>query len=221
MRKITKKNNFAYLFAALTMLLFFAALSREIEGTLFEGLVDASTVAALLLGVHSLKSERSWSWAVYIMALTLALLLLAKSLLGREVSEFASLLILLLFFSGSFWLSVRQIVMSRIVDANMMIGSVVLYLLLGLAWTALYLLLIKGFPEGFSGLEPLPWQENFLHVAYYSFVTLTTLGYGDIAPRCSLCRFFVLAEAVAGVFYVAVIVSSLVSARMNDNGGEK
>ena len=68
------------------------------------------------------------------------------------------------------------------------------------------------YPDAFIGLEPIAWQENYPRVAYYSFVTLTTLGYGDILPKNSIAEFFVYSEAVVGVFYMAIIVASLVSA---------
>ncbi len=48
-------------------------------------------------------------------------------------------------------------------------------------------------------------------MAYYSFVTLTTLGYGDILPKNHLAEFFAYMEAVVGVFYMAIIVATLVS----------
>ncbi len=55
---------------------------------------------------------------------------------------------------------------------------------------------------------------------YYSFVTLATLGYGDIVPDTSLTRSVAIVEAVIGQFYVAIVVAVLVSAfvaqRMQD-----
>ena len=103
----------------------------------------------------------------------------------------------------------------------MIIGSAVLYLLIGLLWTVIYLLLLMIYPDAFIGLEQIAWQENYPRVAYYSFVTLTTLGYGDISPNNSIAQFFVYSEAIAGVFFMALIVSSLVSARLMDKSETK
>jgi len=55
-------------------------------------------------------------------------------------------------------------------------------------------------------------KDNFI---YFSFVTLTTLGFGDLLPVSPLARFLVYMEAVTGVFYMAIVVSSLVGARMS------
>ncbi len=61
-------------------------------------------------------------------------------------------------------------------------------LLLGLMWAIAYLMLLHVFPDSFHGLKPGPWHENFSDAAYFSFVTLTTLGYGDILPVTPLAR---------------------------------
>ena len=78
----------------------------------------------------------------------------------------------------------------------------------------IYLLILVMDPHAFSGIEAGNWQEIFSRVAYYSFVTLTTLGYGDILPTNHIAEFFVYMEAIIGVFYMAIIVSSLISLRL-------
>jgi hypothetical protein len=87
-------------------------------------------------------------------------------------------------------------------------------MLLGLTWAIIYLILLSIDPEAFSGIDTGSWQELFASVSYYSFVTLTTLGYGDILPKNHLAEFFVYMETIIGVFYMAIIVSSLVSLRL-------
>lgn len=216
MSTISSENNFNYLFIALVSLLFSMAIFRYIESTWLSNLIEILFVATLLLGVHSLKSERSWMWAVYIMTSILFIIFISKQFLHNQtLIDVTHLIILLTFFIGSFFLSFKQILMSKEITQNMIIGSVVLFLLLGVIWSTLYLLLLIVFPDGFNGLEALSWKENFSQVTYFSFVTLTTLGYGDISPKNSITRFFVYSEAIVGVFYMAIIVSSLVSARLS------
>jgi voltage-gated potassium channel Kch len=76
-------------------------------------------------------------------------------------------------------------------------------------------------PSAFSGVEAANWQQGFSRIAYYSFVTLTTLGYGDILPTNHVAEFFVYMEAIIGVFYMAIIVSSLISLRLSAMETEK
>lgn len=216
MNVISNKNNFIYLLYALILLLFSSAFTHQLKDLLPNNFNELVLVIVFLLGVHSLKSEKSWIWSVYFMAFVTAVLFILKKTVNDSILfEYIHLLIFLSFFVGSFALSAKQILISEHVNKNMIVGSVVLYLLLGLIWTTIYLLIIMIFPDSFNGLEALPWQENFSKVSYYSFVTITTLGYGDISPKNSIAEFFVLSEAVVGVFYMAIIVSSLISARLN------
>jgi len=216
MSTISSQNNFSYLFVALLTLLFSMAIFKYIESSWLSNLVEILFFATLLLGVHSLKSEQSWIWAVYIMTLSLFVIFLTKQLIHNQtLIDVIHLIVLLIFFIGSFFLSFKQILMSKEITQNMIVGSLVLFLLLGLIWSTLYLLLLIIFPHGFNGLDALSWKENFSHVTYFSFVTLTTLGYGDISPNNSITQFFVYIESIVGVFYMAIIVSSLVSARLS------
>lgn len=61
-------------------------------------------------------------------------------------------------------------------------------------------------------MEAAPWVDNFSTVTYFSFVSLTTLGYGDISPAEPFSRVVVYLEAVIGVFYMAIVVASLIGA---------
>ncbi len=216
MKKLSHENNFHYLFTALMLLLFSMALLHQIQTPWLNNIIELIILLVLLVGAHTLQTDKPWRWTVYFMALTLIVFVsMQKMFQTTFIVEYFHLFILLFFFIGSFKLSFKQIIMSTEINQNMLVGSIVLYLLLGLIWTIFYLLLLNISPEAFNGLESLPWQENFSRVAYYSFVTLTTLGYGDISPRNSVSEFFVYSEAIVGVFYMAIIVSSMVSARLN------
>ncbi|NVO99518.1 two pore domain potassium channel family protein, partial [Photobacterium damselae subsp. damselae] len=92
---------------------------------------------------------------------------------------------------------------------------VALFLLLGLMWAILYLILLEFDPNSFTGMESMPWGDNFSNAAYFSFVTLTTLGYGDISPITPIAQVIVYLEAIVGVFYMAIVVSSLVSSNQS------
>jgi len=216
MSKISKNNNFKYLFVALTSLLFFMALINEIKNPFLDNMIEIVILLVLFVGVHSIKSERSWTYAVYIMIAILFLVFISRNFFwDSPIIGYIHIFLLLAFFMGSFHLSAMQIFTSQEVDENMIMGSVVLFLLLGLIWTMLYLLILYIFPDSFNGLEALRWQDNFSKIAYFSFVTLTTLGYGDISPSNTVSQFFVYSEAIVGVFYIAVIVSTLVAARVD------
>jgi hypothetical protein len=88
-------------------------------------------------------------------------------------------------------------------------GAVAVYLLLGLVWASAYALVHHLRPGAFTGsLDAAALPQTWI---YYSFVTITTTGYGDIAPVHPVARSLAIAEAVAGQLYIAITLARLVS----------
>jgi len=96
------------------------------------------------------------------------------------------------------------------VDLNIIVGSVALYIIIGYIFSIFYTLLLEFRPMAFKGIEVAAWYDNLPTTTYFSFVTLTTLGYGDISPAIPLAQVIVILEAVTGMFYLAAIVASLI-----------
>ena len=214
MKQISQKNNFVYLFFALLIFLFSAAIMSEFPRSLGQDIFSIVTILMLILSIKSLKTERTWKGAVYALIVSFVILTVLGKLFDHQLNVYLILIILLMFFIGSFTTAAKQVLFVGDIDGNKIIGSLSLYILLGLIWAVIYLLLLVMDPTAFSGVEAGNWQQSFSRVAYYSFVTLTTLGYGDILPTNHVAEFFVYLEAIIGVFYMAIIVSSLISLRL-------
>jgi len=93
-------------------------------------------------------------------------------------------------------------------------GAVCGYLFLGLAWAMSYSMIESIQPGSFQISQSLrtAGDSSPQHVlTYYSFVTLTTVGYGDVTPISPVTRTFAWMEAITGQFYLAIIVAGLVS----------
>ena len=93
-------------------------------------------------------------------------------------------------------------------------AALVAYLLIAFAFAEIYVFLQMGAPESFrlpsvADGDVVPTLAGSM--MYFSFVTIATLGYGDILPNTELARMLAVIEAVVGQFYVAVIVALLVS----------
>ena len=86
-------------------------------------------------------------------------------------------------------------------------GGIAAYLLLGLAWAAAYEWLSLHDPGAFTGAG----NGGGHQWTYYSLVTLTTMGYGDILPVHPAARSLAVAEALTGQLYVAILISRLVA----------
>jgi len=94
------------------------------------------------------------------------------------------------------------------ITARRIQGAIAVYLLLGFIWGQAYELVALCYPGAFAGAVDgggsLPWT-------YYSFVTLTTVGYGDIMPVHPLARAVAVLEALTGQLYLAIMLARLVS----------
>jgi hypothetical protein len=115
--------------------------------------------------------------------------------------------------------AVRAIFLPGPVDLNKVTGSLCVYLLIGIAWAEAYQLLHAYDPGAFSGIEQQQGHALSWRLLYFSFVTLTTLGYGDVLPLTIYAQILTAMETVIGQFYLAVLVAALVSAYLNDARG--
>ena len=221
MKQLSKINNFVYLFFSLIVLLFSAAVLVEFPGSIGDDIFSFVILSMLLVSLKSLHTDATWKRTAYIIIGSFVFLTILAKFFPHQATVYFLLVVLLLFFISVFIIAAKQVLFVGDVDTNKIIGSLTLYILLGLIWAVIYLLLIAMDPQAFSGIESSNWQQGFSRVAYYSFVTLTTLGYGDILPTNHIAEFFVYMEAIIGVFYMAIIVSSLLSLHLTANEEKK
>lgn len=99
-----------------------------------------------------------------------------------------------------------QVLSGGTVTLRRVLGAVAAYLLLGLIWAAAYDLVLLGEPAAFRGLE-----GDAQRLIYFSFVTLTTVGYGDVIPVHPTARSLAMLEALVGQLYPAVLIARVVS----------
>jgi Ion channel len=173
--------------------------------------VFGDIVLSLLLisGAVSVAERRSTFLLISVVA-TVALLVRWVSWLtpsyfleqARAVSLVASLGMLAL-------VVLAQVFRKGPVTIHRVQGAIAVYLLLGLAWSGAYELVALTEPGAFSGSGvEVTTTEPWL---YYSFVTLTTVGYGDVTPVYSVARSLAMLEALIGQLYPAILLARLVS----------
>ncbi|MFG0319977.1 MAG: potassium channel family protein [Planctomycetota bacterium JB042] len=110
----------------------------------------------------------------------------------------------------------RDVFEARQVEAGLLSGAVSGYVLLGVAWAIAYALVEAFDPDAFAGAGAPPVGEGAASSSragtflYHSFVTLTTLGYGDVTPRSGAARSLSILEALVGQFYIATLIAALV-----------
>ena len=101
-----------------------------------------------------------------------------------------------------------QIAKSKDVDSNVILESVNAYLLLGLMFTMLVTILNLYDPNAlnFANTDKITFQDTL----YFTFVTMSTLGYGDITPQVPIAKSLSILISISGQLYIAIIVAMLV-----------
>jgi len=216
MKPVTKKNNFFYLTIGMVLLLFVSAMVDQFPGTLGHQLILAFSVINIAVGLYGFKSGSTFFRTGPGRAIVIVFIVAIGVLMEWLQLYYIHLLMLFCFYVWAVWLAMRQVLFSGAISINEIVGAICIYLLMGLIWTLMYLFLAQAIPGAFNGIEQLVWYDNFANIAYYSFVTLTTLGYGDISPVAPVARFLVYMEAVVGVFYMAMLVASLIGVGISD-----
>ena len=213
-----QKKNFSWLLSALLVFLVVVPLAEDL------GLISARIMRVLMFswllffGAWSLRGfGKFFPVGIGLGAAGIVLSILSASTPGDSyaISSFAAAFG---FIVIAVWCTGSQVLVGNEISANRVTGAVSLYLLLGVLWAITYAMLEQVSPDSFNGLsEPLSqgWSNDWL---YFSFVTMTTLGYGDITPVSATARTFAYLQAVFGQFYIAILVAGLVSAYISDRG---
>ncbi len=106
------------------------------------------------------------------------------------------------------------------VTINVIYASIVVYLLIAIMWRFVYLVLESIHPGSFAIGNSQIDVGRRLYI-YYSFVTITTLGYGDITPTTDLANSFSFLEAVTGQLYIAILIARLVGMHIAQSMNKK
>ncbi len=104
------------------------------------------------------------------------------------------------------------------VSYHRIVGAILLYILVALAFVALYLMVGLIWPDALKNVVFEDTPELTSQLIYYSCSTLTTLGYGDIVPLNPFARSLANLEAFFGQLYPAILIGRLVTLQMQERG---
>jgi len=149
------------------------------------------------------------------MAFIVILIVWISDVLDLSALNALSFLTNILFFDLIVVLLILQIASSKTVTLQVILESINAYLMLGLSFSILIALVCVIDPGAFSFKHLATRAESnisyFSDYTYYGFVTLTTLGYGDIAPLTPIAKSLSNFISITGQLYVAIIIAALVS----------
>ena len=192
------------------LLLIVVSPSIAIEGTGF--LLELSFDAILLAGVYSVGAGRHRWPFLMLTAVTLAIRW-GEHFSGVGALDVGALFITVLWLVYAVSIIIANLFQRRDVTIDTILGAVVAYLLVAVAFTLVFEIMELRHPGSFSGVPDNATDhraELGSSMMYFSLVCITTMGYGDILPVSSLARPLAVLEGVFGQLYLAVMIARLV-----------
>ena len=199
-----------YLLCFLTVLFVLVPFLEDLPGgDLIETLALSSVMVCSVLAVGGRRRSLSAAFVLMVPALGGKW---AHHLFPGSFSALFYLLASLAFFGFVVTHLVGGVLRASRVDANVLCAGLSGYLLLGLLWIPAYLVVARLNPAAFNlpSNTPAGGGLDRFTAFYFSFITLCTVGYGDVTPVSKVARMLAITEAIAGLFYVAVLISRLV-----------
>jgi hypothetical protein len=188
-------------------------------------MLEASVFAVAVSGVYAVSRQpRIFHAALWVVVPVVGIQVLTSFVDTTEAAElrYVSLAVLLGLFAVTI---IKDVFRSDRVTHDTVLGSICGYLLFGLCFAMLFSLLVLIDPEAFQVGETIdPYSYRVTRpdpLTYLSFVTMSTLGYGDILPQSMQARTLCWIEAVVGQIYLVVLVGRLVSLQIVHAGAKK
>ena len=175
--------------------------------------MNVISAAVMVAGSYALSERKHlFAIAVVLSAITIVgtgLLLVFRQPWALLISH-SSIVVLIAFFCVTI---LSYVLESGRVTADKIFAAICVYMLIGYGWTFVYSLLLELQPQSFAATSEVARNDYFgriLQLRFFSFVTLTAVGYGDIVPRSPAARTMTILEAVMGQYYLVALIGRLV-----------
>ncbi|WP_111358255.1 potassium channel family protein [Rhodoplanes elegans] len=195
----------------LMLLLFFVAVPLQATGS-EPGQMLGAVVLLGIMACALVMSGNPWVFALLLVGLVMngtAVVLRLHTPSRMDIMLAAGGWLILSVVLGS--VVARLVFGPGRVNTHRVIGAVLLYLLVAAAFVAVYAFVGLFIPNAFAGLEIVDSPSNASNLIYFSFVTLTSTGYGDIAPVHPIARACCNIETIIGQLYPATLLARLVT----------
>lgn len=202
---LSDRIKYRLLLATLVGFILFSPLTADKSyGELFYGLLFLLMMLGVSLNISSPKHA-------YIALPLLGILTIGFGFIKSDMLYFAVLskVFALAFFSYAIVIFGRNIFTDYHINIDRIYGAICVYLLIGIAYASVYMLLHTLSPPALIFQQSGKIVTDPFDFYYFSFITLTTVGFGDIIPNNDISKAIIMLEAITGLFYLAVLVASL------------
>lgn len=202
------------LLVCLVMLLFIPTLATAEWLSTVSRLLFSFTMASSLYLVARDRKELLIGGIIFVPTLTTKWML--ATALSPETQLLAYCALQVIFISYIMRILYQRLLSVRTVNEEVIYASIVLYLLFGICLTLVYFAIVVMEPSAFGGKIVLDASDAhstskvLQELIYFSLVTQTTLGYGDLSPTLGSARIIASFQAILGQLYLAVVVARLV-----------
>ncbi len=214
---------FLALLLSLLTLLFLSPFSGM--GSLVRAGIGIAATAVVFSTLRLVAIRRQWLVIAILSGLSGSLLKVVSEFWQMEQLYVASESLLLFFFLLLSAMILNHVVRSPRVSMDSVLGAACVYLLMGFIWAKLFIL-AEWLQPGSFNLPPLDSGDGgsaYLaiaasgHLTYLSFITLTTVGYGDLSPIKPGAQMLAMVEGLAGQLYVAIMLARMVALQVAQN----
>jgi hypothetical protein len=205
------------LWALVTLFAMYPMITHWFLGRLIELLATVVILVTGILAIYKSWSQIGFTVVVAIIYLTMGLTQIALN--PERLLTVVWLVSGVVFFFHVTWTLMRDIFASQgSVTGDLLYGAVSVYLLIGLSFANGHFLLEKAIPGSYFCGSPqcAPFQTIATYV-YYSFITLATVGYGEITPSSGIAGVMTYMKAITGQMYLAILVAQLVGMQISQS----
>jgi hypothetical protein len=205
-RKLSETRFLVLLILILSMLVLAPFFDEFVQTRI---LMDVFLTVIFIFIISTIRLKRSQVIIASVLVLPLIIATWSTYFVEIRTVSLLTRIFGVLFFAYAAINILRIIAKSEKVTRESIFAAVVAYLLIALMWAFLYTILERVSPGSFSFPETGSWGQT-MRFEYLSFVTITTLGFGDITPVTDKASALVMIEAIVGQIYLVVLVAWLV-----------
>lgn len=217
LREIYFRRRFFILFIALLALILVTPLVQGFVG--IQMVWNIFLTGILLSGVHAVSGKRRNVYIASLLALPMLVSVWSEYFVKNNYVVIVGTLCGVVFFAYMIVNILLFIYKQDKVTRDLISGAAVVYLLMAIMWTFIYRVVETVHPGSFA-ISATDIHER-LRFTYFSLVTITTLGYGDIVPTTGLASSLATLEAVVGQLYLVTTVAWLVGVRVSQSRERK
>lgn len=194
------------------VVILFGVLPFSKERPLIQGLVTFFLASNLVIGIYTIHTNRIVRFSTLFFSFLVVVIELLNINLGNLTLMILAILCWIIIIGLLLYVFLIKVFEQKSEGLHRIQGGIACYLLIGLLFAFIYFLVFTLFPNAFSFSDSFNSPGmHFYNFVYYSYITLCTVGFGDISPKIPISQSASILEAIVGVLYPTVLIGYLIS----------